>query len=59
MLGQLGDRIRFLRNAANMSQKELAFHLDKTLGAVSNYETNTRQPSLESLYKINQAVLQE
>ena len=56
MLGSVGDRIRFLRSAASMSQKDLAFCIDKTLAAVSNYETNTRQPSISDLELINKAV---
>lgn len=56
MIGTVGSRIKFLRTSAGMNQKKLGFLIQMSLQAISNYETNARQPSLTELEKINAAI---
>ena len=46
------ERIRILRNAYRMSQKELAIHLHVSKQTVSNWENDNIAPSIEMLMKI-------
>ncbi|MFR4583893.1 helix-turn-helix domain-containing protein [Clostridium cadaveris] len=48
----IGDRIKELREDANMRQDELAAKLNLTRAAVSLYETNTNTPTLDVSIKI-------
>ncbi len=48
----IGESIKRLRQARNMSQVELAFHLNVTKQSVSNWENNNILPSIEMLVKI-------
>lgn len=48
----IGDRIKELREDANMKQDELAAKLNLTRAAVSLYETNTNTPTLDVSIKI-------
>ena len=48
----IGESIKRLRQARNMSQVELAFHLNVTKQSVSNWENNNTLPSIEMLVKI-------
>ena len=47
-----GDRIKQLRTRKGLLQSDLARHLNVTNGAISNWETNRRLPSIEELKKI-------
>ena len=48
----LNERIRELRNAAGISQVELAEKLGVSKQSVSNWENDNIQPSIEMLVKI-------
>lgn len=47
-----GYRLRELREKRNLSQSQVASHLDITRSAVSNYEGNLSYPSVEVLSKL-------
>ncbi len=49
----LNERIRELRNAAGISQVELAEKLGVSKQSVSNWENDNIQPSIEMLLKIS------
>lgn len=49
---QLGDKIRKLRIAAGLKQKELGAFLQLSQKTISNYEHNSRQPDNNTLKKI-------
>ena len=55
-MGSLGDRLKYIRVSANLSQKDMGFELGCTHGTISNYETNTRTPSYDDIVKINEVV---
>ncbi len=46
---QIGEKIRELRNQKRMTQKDLAEQLNVTAQAVSRWENNEVEPSLETL----------
>ena len=46
------DRMKLLREEANLTQDELAQKLEITKAAISNYETGRRKPDYELLEKI-------
>lgn len=48
----LNQRIRLLRQARNLSQVDLAKHLNVTKQSVSNWENDNIQPSIEMLVKL-------
>lgn len=48
----VGDKIKQLRTRKGLLQSDLADHLSVTNGAISNWETNRRLPSIEELKKI-------
>jgi len=48
----MGDRLRKLRLARNLSQETVARHLGITRSAYSHYEINNRQPVYETLIKL-------
>lgn len=48
----LGDRIKTLRTAMNLSQVELAHKLNVSKQSVSNWENNNILPSIEILKKL-------
>ncbi len=50
----LGERIRQLRTARNISQVTLARHLSVTKQSVSNWENDNIQPSIDMLVQIAQ-----
>ncbi len=50
----LGERIRQLRTARNISQVTLARHLSVTKQSVSNWENDNIQPSVDMLVQIAQ-----
>lgn len=52
----LGDRIKYLREQNNLTQKDLAAKADLSVGQLSRYETNDRKPDPEVLRKIVDAL---
>lgn len=50
----LGEQIKKLRIAKNLSQVQLAHHLGVTKQSISNWENNNILPSIEMLKKIAQ-----
>lgn len=48
----IGERIRELRKAHNMTQKELAEILNSAKSTISQYENNINEPDLETVIKI-------
>ncbi|MBN3527531.1 helix-turn-helix domain-containing protein [Paenibacillus apiarius] len=48
----IGERLRCLRLARNMSQQEVARHIGVTRSAYSHYEINNRQPVYSTLNKL-------
>lgn len=50
----IGEKIRELRIAKRMTQRQLADKLDLTKGAISAYEQGAKYPSLEVLVKMCQ-----
>ena len=50
----LGDRIKELRIAKNLTQAQLAIKVGVTEHAVRNWETNQRSPSVDVLIRIAQ-----
>lgn len=49
---KMGERLRELRLARNLSQEEVARHIGITRSAYSHYEINNRQPVYETLIKL-------
>ncbi|NTW70640.1 MAG: helix-turn-helix transcriptional regulator [Eubacteriaceae bacterium] len=47
-----GYRLRYLRSKRHMSQKELAYVLDLSINAISQYETNKRFPDQKGIVNI-------
>ena len=47
-----GERIRFLRRRANLSQEELGEKLDVTRQTISGYETSRLSPSTKSIERM-------
>jgi len=52
----LGDRIKYLREQNNLTQKDLAAKAEMSVVQLSRYETNDRKPDPESLRKIVDAL---
>ncbi len=48
----IGDNIKKLRSASNMTQGDLAERLRVTISSISAYENGTRMPSYDILIKI-------
>lgn len=48
-MATLAERIKQLRKESHLTQEELAKELRVSKGAVGNWETGTRKPSLEML----------
>jgi transcriptional regulator with XRE-family HTH domain len=48
----LGEKIKQLREAQNLTRKELADKLKLTYTALSKYETNEREPDFKTLQRI-------
>ena len=51
-----GTILKELRQAANLTQKELAEKANTTQAAIGRYETNEREPTWEAVQKIAQAL---
>lgn len=52
----LGQNIKKYRKEKNMTQAQLARKIDSTDSAITRYETNTREPSIDILNKIAAAL---
>ncbi|WP_068782268.1 helix-turn-helix domain-containing protein [Paenibacillus sp. GM2] len=52
----LGDRIKYLRELKQLTQKDLAAQAELTIVQLSRYETNDRKPDPESLRRIIDAL---
>ncbi len=52
----IGDRIRFYRKKAGLTQKELASRLYISQQMVANYENSSRAPKIGTIYKIANAL---
>ncbi|GAA0389258.1 helix-turn-helix transcriptional regulator [Paenibacillus motobuensis] len=52
----LGDRIKYLRELKQLTQKDLAAQAELTIVQLSRYETNDRKPDPESLRRIVDAL---
>lgn len=48
----IGEKLKILRKANNLSQKDVAKFIDKTTSAYGLYETNKNQPDIETLIKL-------
>jgi len=55
-VGQLGQRLREVRQAAGMSLRELARRLGVSPSFVSQFETGKSQPSVATLYSLSQVL---
>lgn len=53
---QMGKRIKVLRIARNMTQRELANRLGVTSSVVSAYENDSRLPSYKVLFRLCKAL---
>ena len=51
-LEQIGNRIRKVRHAYNLTQREMAEQLHITRSCLANYERGKRQPPIEFLHYI-------
>lgn len=51
-LVDFGERLKLLRNRADLSQSQLAQRIGVTKGMISSYETSMRMPSYSILLKI-------
>ena len=47
-----GEKLRMLREERNLTQTDLAGYLNLTKANISRYELGTRQPNIETIYKI-------
>lgn len=54
---EIGDRIRRARNAAGLSQRELASAIGVTHGTVGQWESHGKRPTRENLQKVAKATL--
>ncbi|CDF97891.1 helix-turn-helix transcriptional regulator [Avibacterium paragallinarum] len=50
------NKIAAFRKAANLTQADMAKHLNKTQGAIGHYELGIRQPSIETAKQIVQVL---
>jgi len=52
----LGKRLRRLRRAADMTQRQLAERAGVNLGSLRNWEQGTRQPLADAIVKLAKAL---
>ena len=52
----IGDNVKLLRNIRGLTQKDLAELVDVAPGTLAHIEKGTRNPSLEMLYKLADAL---
>lgn len=57
--GALGDRVRELREAAGLSQRELAERTGTTQSAIARLEADRQEPTLRTLEKLAAALGQD
>ena len=48
----LGDKIKLYREAKKMTQNDLASILEVSAATISKYESNTLEPSIESIKRL-------
>lgn len=48
----LGSRLKFIRQKRGITQKELAKRINKSISAISSYESNAQQPPLDVIVDI-------
>lgn len=53
---KIGDKIKDVRKAKNMSQKELAARTNIAISSLQLYEYHKRQPTIEQIHKIADAL---
>lgn len=53
---RIGKNIRFYRELRQMKGKDLAARIGCSMGTLSHIEKGTRQPSIEMLYKVADAL---
>ena len=51
---RIGERIKYLREAKGLTQKDVATKLGLESAAVSKYELNLREPNIEALKKLSE-----
>ena len=51
-MNKLSENLKYLRKLKNKSQREIAKELNISHGTWGNYESGTREPSIDSLIKI-------
>lgn len=51
---RIGERIKYLREAKGLTQKDVATRLGLESAAVSKYELNLREPNIEALKKLSE-----
>lgn len=56
LLKALGDRLRFLRKQANISQENLAFQIGVDRTYIGAIEQGLRSPSISCLYALSKAL---
>ena len=49
---EISKKLKLLRETHNLTQEELASKLKLSRSAISNYESGTRTPDIETLYSI-------
>lgn len=52
----LGDKIKQIRKDKKISQKDFAEILEIPVSTLANYENNHREPSIDTVYKISNAL---
>ncbi len=52
----IGDNIKFFRKQKGLTQKQLAEKIGSTDSAVTRYESNAREPNIETITKIAEAL---
>ena len=52
----VGERIKYFRKQANLTQEELAKFLGTTKATISNYETGYRSPQQDTLFSLSEAL---
>lgn len=52
----IGSRIKDMRNKRGLTQKELADRINKSVSAISGYETNIQTPPTDVLSSISQVL---
>ena len=48
----MGEKLKYLRQTKNLTQKQVADRLGLAISAISSYESGSRYPSYEALIKL-------